>query len=161
MYEMIICPLKRLYQLAQDGDMRNVALLAVSSYDIRREKLNMFVNMLCLSFADVTDSSDKNAFSSIIAEQIVGFVKTLPEETDTLFVCCDCGESRSTAMAAAISRYNRADEMKIWGNSHYHPNPLVYKLLCQAFRVNATDEEINERLNINKEAFLKAVQENR
>lgn len=38
MYDIIVCSLKRLYRFAEDGDMRDVAVLAVSSYDINRKK---------------------------------------------------------------------------------------------------------------------------
>lgn len=157
MYEIIICPLKRLYQYAEDGDMTDVAVLAVSSYGINKDKLKVFTSTLCLEFADVTDNTNPSAFSDDIAKKIAIYINALPKELDTLFVCCDSGESRSTAMTAAILRYNGLDDMKIWKNPHYHPNPLVYKLLCKALGVNATEGEVNDRLRINELAFVKSI----
>jgi len=158
MYEIQICPLKRLYRYAMDGDMRDVAVLAVSSYDIDREKLLVFGYRLCLNFADVTANTDPSAFSQDIAVRIANYIKNLPESVDTLFVCCDSGESRSTAMAASILRYNGRDDMTVWQNPHYHPNPLVYQLLCDALGVGVTDEEVKSKLRVNRQAFSRAIQ---
>lgn len=104
MYELIICPIKKLYMCAEDGDMSDVAVLAVSSYDINQERLKVFDKKLCLRFDDVTDITDISTFSKNDSEQIVHFIKELPKNLDTLFVCCDSGESRSTAIVAAIGQ---------------------------------------------------------
>lgn len=156
-YEIMICPLKFLYQYAADGDMSNVAVLAVSSYDIDEEKLNGFRSTLFLNFADVICSTDPSAFSKTTAERIAEYIKGLPTELDSLFICCDSGESRSTAIAAAIMRYNGFQEMDIWTNPHYHPNRLVYKLLCDALGLRVTDKEIDERISINNKALTDAI----
>jgi len=157
MYEIMICPIRQLYVLAEDGDMSDVAVLAVSSYDIDREKLSAFKHKLCLNFNDVTNSLDQNAFTKDTAVQIAEFVKTLPNDLDTLFVCCDSGESRSTAMAAAITRFHGEDEMKIWRNPHYHPNTLVYSLLCEALDVLVSRVELCTKQMINEKALSDAI----
>ena len=54
-------------------------------------------------------------------------------------------------------RYNGIDEMKIWKNPHYHPNPLVYKLLCYAFEIQVSDKEIAEKVTINNKALSDAI----
>lgn len=157
MYEIMICPIKQLYQCAEDGDMSDVAVLAVSSYDVEQENLKGFYNIMCLNFADVSNGKDFSAMSNDIAMKIANYIKNLPKQLDTLFVCCDSGESRSTAMAAAISRYNGSDEMKIWRNPHYHPNPLVYKLLCDAFGIQVSDEDVAERVAVNNKSLSDAI----
>ena len=53
-----------------------------------------------------------------------------------LYVCCDSGESRSTAMAAAIMRHYGASDKSIWENPYYHPNILVYKEQLRAFGIH-------------------------
>lgn len=161
MYEIIICPIKKLYLCAEDGDMSDVAVLAVSSYDIKMDKLKVFCKTLCLNFADITQAFAPCAFTKNTAQRIAAYVKELPARLDTLFVCCDSGESRSTAMSAAIMRYHKMDEMKIWKNPHYHPNPLVYSLLCEALGVPASDAEVQEKLRINEKAFSDAVNRNK
>lgn len=160
MYEIMICPIKQLYVLAEDGDMSDVAVLAVSSYDINRKKLSAFKHKMCLNFNDVTNSFDNNAFTTDTAAQIAEFVKALPNNLDTLFVCCDGGESRSTAMAAAIMRAVGMDEMKIWKNPHYHPNTLVYSLLCEALGISVSRVELQTKEMINEKAFSDAIKHN-
>lgn len=161
MYEIMICPIKKLYRYAEDGDMSDVAVLAVSSYDIRMDKLRAFCGTLCLNFADITQVSAPSAFTKDTARKIAAYVKELPARLDTLFVCCDSGESRSTAMSAAIMRYNGMDEMKIWKNPHYHPNTLVYSLLCEALGVPVSETELQEKHRISEKAFSDAINQNR
>ena len=156
MYEIIICPVKQLYQRAEDGDMSDVAVLAVSSYEINTDKLNIFADALCLNFADTANPTGESAFNKTTAKNIADYVKSLPVGLDSLFVCCDAGESRSTAMAAAIMRFNGLDEMKIWKNPHYHPNLLVYSLLCEALGVAASESELIAKKQASEKAFIDA-----
>lgn len=160
MYEIMICPVKQLYQYAEDGDVSDVAVLAVSSYDINRDKLKTFGRTLCTNFADITDSTESSAFNKKIADEIAAYVKSLPAQLDTLFVCCDSGESRSTAMSAAIMRYNRMDEMKIWRNPHYHPNTLVYSMLCDALGVPVSTVELQAKHWTSEKALADAINHN-
>ena len=160
MYEIMICPIKQLYQYAEDGDMRDVAVLAVSSYDINKDKLKAFGRTLCLSFADITDSSESSAFNMDTAAGIATYIKELPMQLDTLFVCCDSGESRSTAMSAAIMRYNGMDEMLIWKNPHYHPNTLVYSMLCDALGVPVSKVELQAKHWTSEKALSDAINKN-
>lgn len=122
--------------------------------------MKVFGKMLCLSFADVINVADNSAFSKDIAEQIAKLIAELPKQIDTLFVCCDSGESRSTAMAAAIMRYNGLDEIKIWKNPHYHPNSLVYSLLCKALGVPVSEVEMHAKQFMNEQALSDAVNQN-
>lgn len=153
MYGIMICPIKRLYLLAQDGDMNEVAVIAVSSYPIKTEKLNGFCRTLCMEFADTADIYDPLAFNRETADRIADFVKALPCDLDTLFVCCDCGESRSSAMAAAITVYNGKDDGNIWRDPRYRPNPMVYSLLCEAFGMPVTDEQLRMKQEANEKAL--------
>lgn len=161
MYEIIICPLKKLYQIVLDGDFSKSALIAVSSYEIRKDKLTPLNKALFMNFADITNKTNPDAFSQATAERIAEYLKSIQNDIDTLFICCDSGESRSTAMAAAIMRYNNTDEMQIWKNPEYHPNPLVYKLLCKALGIETTDEEIKSLTDINETAFRDSISNNK
>lgn len=160
MYEIMICPIKQLYNYADEGDMSDVAVLAVSSYEINQDKLINFGYKLCLNFADVTITTGFSAFSMDIAEKTAVYIKELPEKLDTLLVCCDSGESRSTAMAAAIMRFRGMDEIRIWKNPHYHPNTLVYSLLCEALGVPVSKAELQALHQMSEKAFSDAVNQN-
>lgn len=161
MYEIEICPVKRLYLYAEEGDMSNVAAILVSSYEINQEKLKGIGHTLCLNFADVTSAMDHAAFSPNTAAKIANFVKALPAQTDTLFVCCDSAESRSTAMAAAIMRFHGIGESKIWQNPYYHPNTFVYRLLCEALGVPVSNVELQAKQRMNEKAFSDAIKQAR
>ncbi len=160
MYEIQICPIKKLYNIAAQADLSEVAALVVSSYDIDLPKLSGCYKVSAHQFQDISNKNANGSFNMRTAEIIKKFVLELPNNLDTLFVCCDSGKSRSSAMAAAISRYFGVDEMKIWKNPLYHPNPLVYKILCQAFDMYIPDVELNSLLHINNQAFNEAVRKN-
>lgn len=153
MYEIMICPIKKLYELALEGDMSEVAVLAVSSYDINKDKLEPFCKTMCLNFDDITDTNAGSSFTYDIANEIADYIRSLPHNLNTLFICCDGGQSRSSAMGAAISRFNGLDEMKIWRNPQYQPNPLVYNSLCNALGLAETIAQTEEKVKINKDAF--------
>ena len=157
MYEILICPLKKLYQLAEDGDMTDVAAIAASSYDIRKDKMRLFGRSLCMHFADTPDAQRADAFNARTAAELAAFIQSLPASLDTLFVCCDSGESRSAAMAAAILRYLGQDEWRIWHNPHYHPNPLVYSLLCISLGAPVSPSDLQSRIRTNQQAFSDAI----
>jgi len=160
MYRIEICPLKRLYQIDKELDKSRAAVLAVSSYAIKTELLSGFVSLLTMQFADTTVERSMDAFDLQKAKEIKAFVDALPSRVDTLFVCCDSGESRSTAMAAAILRYLKLDEWVIWKNSHYHPNPLVYSRLCAAFGIRVWKYGLRRRVKCSENAFRNAIKAN-
>ncbi|MBE7018235.1 MAG: hypothetical protein E7420_08865 [Ruminococcaceae bacterium] len=160
MYEIIVCPIKRLYQLAEDADMSEVAVIAVSSYEIKKEKLAGFYACHCMNFADIANADHPSAFNAYAAAETANFIKALPENLDTLFACCDSGESRSAAMAAAIMRFLHLDEMRIWTFPGYHPNKLVYLLLCEALGVSVSPEEAEKKSEISSKALKKAINKN-
>lgn len=60
-------------------------------------------------------------------------------------------------MAAAILKFYGQDDIKIWKNPKYHPNTLVYKILCQAFDIYVSDVELNSLVHVNNQAFRKAI----
>lgn len=157
MFEITICPVKKLYTIAADADLEDVAAIMVSSYEIDTSKLGSLGRYIIFSFADTEESDLDSAISDGIANQICSFVKELPNDLDTLFVCCDSGESRSTAMAAAIARYKRLDEWPIWDDPRYHPNGLVYRKVCEGFGINVNDDDIRLRKQRNGDALKRLI----
>ncbi len=153
-----IMPVKMLYSVAQDADLTGCAALLVSSWEVRRELLETIPHVLILSFDDIV--AGERAFTPALADQIALFLEVLPEDVDTLFVCCDSGQSRSAAMAAAIRRAYDLQEMKVWRDPRYRPNALVYSTLCDALGVGVTQEQLRERVEINEHAFAAATGRN-
>ena len=155
-----ICPIKQLYLLEQPQGQGGVAAILCSSYPIHEKKVSWVSQKLILNFYDTINIHDPQAFCPELAEQIRAFVASLDRQTE-LYVCCDSGESRSTAIAAAIYRYMRQDEMMIWKNPHYHPNPLVYQLQCQAFGVPVSRFCVRYRTWLNHRARSNAIKRSR
>lgn len=127
-----ICPIKKLYDMSSER-AKDAAAILCSSYPVRYEKLPRIYSLLILEFDDFTDENRPTAFSMEQAKQIRSFTERLYERITTLYICCDSGESRSAALEAAILRCFGENEMKIWNDPKYHPNPLVYRIQCAAF----------------------------
>ncbi len=161
MYEIHICPVKRLYDIAAEADLSDCAALLVSSYDIHLEKLHPLCRIAVFHFADVSDPQAADALRADTAQTIAAFVERLPPGLDTLFVCCDSGESRSAAMAAALLRRRGENERRIWQNPHYHPNPLVYRRLCAAFGLAVSEAELNALAALNRDALRRTIEASR
>ena len=84
-------------------------------------------------FLDTTDESNPYRFKPVHAELILEFFRSLPDGAD-LFVCCDAGESRSAAIAAALKRLQGEDDSELWSSGDYIPNRLVYDICCRTFQ---------------------------
>lgn len=138
------------------GIKKPLAAVLCSSYTIDAEKFDWISNKLMLSFADTADAGGDRAFTQAMAEQIKAFVDSL-NKASLLYFCCDSGESRSTAIAAATYRYMNKDEMIVWRDPRYHPNPLVYRIMCRTYGLQVTDEKIDELTLINRMEFRNAV----
>lgn len=143
-----IHPLKWLYYNLENDDRSYCAIIA-SSYDVRVDKLTKLKSKLILSFNDVVDCSNVTSFNKSIAKEIHTYINNLQSDIDVLYVCCDSGESRSSAIAAAITRFYDEDDLYIWSNPQYHPNPLVYKLLCDEFGIALIDGELDDKISLN------------
>lgn len=152
-FKIQICPIKEMYLIAKHINLDNAAVIMCSSYPIEEEKVSRIKNKLCLEFDDTTIIKSPRAFNIDIAKRIRTFIDSLDEDTIVLYVCCNSGESRSTALSAAIMRYVKMNDKDIWGNPYYHPNPLVYKLQCKAFGVYITKLGVYRRNRMNKIAL--------
>lgn len=108
-------------------------------------------NVLQLDFRDTVDPNDPAAFSPHLAAEVATFLRR-PDARPELFVCCDCGVSRSAALAAAIQHAGGGNDLPIWRDQDYMPNPLVYRLMCEALGLGVSEQELKERLNLNATA---------
>lgn len=107
-----ICQIKRFYLLApQIKEHSGVAAVLCTTGNIDTSKL-AGIKYCHVPFADVTDTRRTDAFRLDQAKQIRAFLDSIIDATEVYF-CCDSGESRSTALAAAWMHYSEQDEMKI------------------------------------------------
>jgi predicted protein tyrosine phosphatase len=66
--------------------------------------------------------------------QIAEFVLAHKADTDVLICQCEYGQSRSAAVAAAITEYLYGNGIEIFADERYYPNRLVFKLLREALQ---------------------------
>ena len=118
----------------------------------------MFRESLVMSYDDVIDPKDSCAFNTELAARVADFVKRVESDpaVEGLYSVCDCGQSRSAGVAAAIVRYLGGEDLGIWDSPYYKPNPLVYRLTCEALGIEVTDEDITYLVEINEKRFDEA-----
>lgn len=155
-----ICSIKKFYlRAAEMADHSSVVAVLCTTGSIDSSKLSD-IQYLHVSFADVTDEARPDAFQIEQARQIRAFLDN-QKETMELYFCCDSGESRSTALAAAWMHYSEQDEMKIWKNIKYHPNELVYYIQSVACGLPITKEDAHELVDYNRLLFHNAISKQR
>lgn len=113
--------------------------------------------LLQLHFIDTEDEDNPKSFSLDNGEKIKSFIVSLPSNITDLFVLCDAGESRSTAIAAAILIFLGRSDKPVWDNPFYHPNTLVFRRLCKVFGIEMTEEQIESKKKQNEYAFKNAM----
>ena len=94
------------------------------------------VGLLQLAFADIGNASgnEPGAFTEEHARRILDFVKAMWDSIEVLMVHCEEGNSRSPAVAAAISRLYFGDDRLYFLPHMYWPNRYVYGLLLAVAR---------------------------
>lgn len=153
--EIRIYPVKQLYAILQEKP-ENTAAVVSSAYETEEDKLT--VPHIVELYEDLDLEVPGRSLSPEAAERMAQFVKALPKTTQTVFCACNAGQCRSTAVAAAISLYYGMDDMPIWENPRYKPNPLVFSLLCKSLGVEMTDDMLDFRVGTNYQAFRKAIE---
>lgn len=149
-----ICPIKRLCQFLTEGNIGNCGAIISSASKIDSAKL-YDISYVFRQYEDLDYECPGRSFSQTDAAAFSDYVKNL--KADMLYCCCDAGESRSPAVAAAVMLYFGLDDMQVWKNPHYHPNMLVFEMLADALGVAVSDEEKDFRFYINQKAFRDAV----
>lgn len=153
--EVRILSIKEAKEKFKNMNFDNVKLIISSSYDEDIETISSN-DKLILKFDDIC-TQNKNSFNSNLAYKIVRFVDSIDFEKYQLYVCCDNGVSRSSAIAAAILRKYGENEYFIWKDSTYSPNILVYKILCKEFKLRNIPFSIKYKNFVSKNALHKSI----
>ena len=151
-----ICPVKTLYRLHGEGKTGRCAAVISASAEVEADRLPG-IPYVFLQYDDVDAPIPGRSFSEADAVRILAFLQKLDSETDAIYCCCDAGQSRSPAVAAAICRRWGQDDSHIWNNPNYAPNMLVFDLLTRAFGLPVSDGEKDALLYTNRKAFRDAV----
>lgn len=140
-------------------NLENTKLIVATSYNSNIDNIKN-EDKLILYFDDVT-MINKNSINKDIARKINEFVSNVKFDKEKLYICCDSGISRSSAIAAAILRKYGQDEDIIWKNYCYQPNMLVYKVLCEEFNLKNSFVRLKYKESINKKALKRKIKESR
>lgn len=74
-------------------------------------------------------------FSDTQAKQIADFVNKVWDKVDVIICQCEHGQSRSAAIAAAISQFKYQNGIEIFADENYYPNKLIYRKGFNALNV--------------------------
>ena len=119
------------------------ACVVCTSYDLAKRGRTEVLGIpecLVLRFEDVTSEGDPGRFTRDLAREAVRHFEG-PADARAFGFACDSGTSRSAAMAAAFMRHLEVDDWCIWGDPRLSPNPLVYRMMAQAWGVAVTEDE--------------------
>lgn len=136
------------------------ALIICSSRIDRLIKAKYVDSFLAVHFLDTIDMNDDGSIKTQHAEVIKDFLFNLSPEITDLFICCDGGDSRSPAIAAAILKMMGRNDERIWKNPFYTPNILVYYIICQVFGIPVSWENVLEMRMINEKAYKETQMKN-
>lgn len=126
----------------------------VSSTKNMPEQLMEMPNLLFLQYADTLIAERVDAFNSELAERVANHLKDCP--ADIVF-CCDAGESRSAALAAAHVRFRGHNDIRIWKSPRFHPNALIYKVMLEAWDIDISDDELESLREINEAVLAEQI----
>ena len=108
------------------------------------------IEAICrVSFDDV-EIGMTNCITDDDAEKMSSFVNGIIDKKDKLIVQCGAGVSRSAGVAAAIMKHYANNDMLVWGNPRYRPNKTCYRKVLVAFNEVIDEQELAEKLSINR-----------
>jgi len=68
------------------------------------------------------------------AEKIADFVKEIQDNAKLLICQCEHGQSRSAAVAAAVTEYLCQDGIKVFSSDEYFPNKVVFRKVYEKLK---------------------------
>ena len=113
---IVICPIKRLYQILKERGADGAVAIISSSYGAPDPTILWDLPHVYAIYRDI-DYESPGAFLEDHATHFAELIKNITPEIETLYCCCDAGQSRSPAVAAAVGRYFGIDMLPIFINS--------------------------------------------
>lgn len=147
-------PIRMLYQILEEKPADGVAIISATD-EIDRSRIT--VPYILEIYEDLDREIPGRSLSAEAADRFAAFIRSIPQTTQQVFCACNAGQCRSAAVAAAVHLYFGMDDMKIWEDPQYHPNPLVFSMLCESLHIPMTDAMLDYRLETNAQAFRKAI----
>ena len=154
---IVICPIKRLYQILKERGADGAVAIISSSYGAPDPTILWDLPHVYAIYRDI-DYESPGAFLEDHATHFAELIKNITPEIETLYCCCDAGQSRSPAVAAAVGRYFGIDMLNsVWRNPNYSPNIMVFEKMSRALGIEVSDEELDMLQQESRQAFRKAI----
>lgn len=153
--ELRVTSIKEAKRSLNTLNLSNIKAIIISSYKDDIEKISS-ENKLLIEFDDLNYQC-QNSFSKNLAKKIKKFIDKIDLDKNKIYVCCDSGESRSAAVAACILRKYGESENIIWKDASYHPNILVYSILCEELGLKNSKIRLKYKTYINNKALRKKI----
>lgn len=107
------------------------------------------INKLRLHFDDIDKPIPQCQLMTLAdTKKIKWFVDTYKDKISNIIVHCTAGISRSGAVGCVISRYLNGDDNYLLATGKYIPNKHVYKLMCETFGLEYSEELFKNKLKI-------------
>lgn len=148
-----IMPIKQFLQM-DTTPYTSVAVISSSAYVDQTQIPCPYILQEYMDF----DYASSRSLSTEQALAFANFLKNTDKGITDIYVCCDAGESRSPAIAAAIHRWFAQSDRHVWESAIYHPNVLCFCRMMEALNLSITDEEIDVLIQTNRYAFKMAMQ---
>lgn len=75
-------------------------------------------------------------------------LKFIRQGGKNIIVHCYAGISRSGAVGCVLAKYLNGDDTYLWEQGGIYPNKYVYKLMCEVFNLDYSDEEFINKQRI-------------
>ena len=154
--EIRICPLKQFLALVKQEGAGGKAAVISTSFEIPRG-LPEGADCVILQYDDIDREIPGRSISARDAGMAADFIRSHSGFQGVLYCCCDSGVSRSSAMAAAATRFLGRDDLPIWCDPRFSPNPLVYAAVCRSLGMEIPDEALDFRLELSRRALRDAI----
>lgn len=160
-FNLHVLPIKEIEQAVISLAPESYAVIVCSNYEYNFKRAECARHWLGMTFADLTDSARPDTFKPEHGMILRRFLENLPDDVTDLFICCESGESRSPAVAAALMLASGRKDKEIWQNPHYHPNQSVFQLVCRSFGVFMPSVFVWFRTRMNRTALHKEISDKR
>ena len=144
---IIILSRNQIEELALSPFPLNTALISVrDTGDDAPELKYKPLWLLQLVFDDISSDEledykeqEYTLFNEQTAQQIADFIICYKDKAETIICQCEYGQSRSAAIAAALSEFFWKSGIDIFADDRYFPNKLVFRLTFQALNERGQD----------------------
>lgn len=73
-------------------------------------------------------------FTDSMAKEIADFYKNVENKAELIICQCEHGQSRSAAVAAAITEFRTKRGIEIFANDKYYPNKMVFRKVLEQLK---------------------------